>query len=206
MILAWPALLGLLLASVRVRLRGASLQLPQLRALWLVYLAFIPQGIIFYAGGFADTPNALAAAVLIMSQFLLLCFVWLNREQAGAWLLGSGVGLNLLVITLNGGLMPVAPETLTQLAPHVPVEAWEIGARIDKDVVLPRPATQLWWLSDCLLLPSFLPYRVAFSIGDVLLALGAFQFTWSMGRPAERQRAPLISRKSHEHANHYASI
>ena len=60
----------------------------------------------------------LAAAILVSSQVLLLVFAWFNRDQPGLWALDLGLALNLLVIVLNGGLMPISPETVARLAPE----------------------------------------------------------------------------------------
>ena len=111
-------------------------------------------------------PDQWIPVILISTQFLLLIFVWLNRKQPGMWVLGLGLLLNLVVISLNGGWMPIAPETLMKL--NVPQETWEIGARhaFSKDMVLTKEMTRLWFLSDFLTLPKWIPYRVAFSIGE----------------------------------------
>jgi hypothetical protein len=89
-----------------------------LRLTWLAVLAFLPQWLAFY---FSVTrrliPDYLAVAALVGSQALFLVFAWFNRNQPGFWLLGLGLALNLLVITLNGGLMPISPETVAQLVP-----------------------------------------------------------------------------------------
>ena len=77
--------------------------------------------------------------------------------------------LNLFVILLNGGMMPISPETIQHLYPNASPGAWQIGQRlgVGKDIVLTISETRLWFLSDRFTLPDWIPYRVAFSLGDV---------------------------------------
>ena len=97
--------------------------------------------------------------------------------------MGTGLALTLLAITLNGGLVPVSPEVVAQLLPHIPANTWQVGERMGWNVVLPTADTRLWWLSDHLLLPVWFPYRKALSVGDTLIAAGAFWYLWSLGSP-----------------------
>jgi len=125
----------------------------------------------------------LAATVLTSSQLLLLLFVWFNRKQSGFWILGVGLFLNLAVIGLNGGLMPISPETLGRMVPDRPAGSWQIGSRVGnaKDIILPTPQTRLAWLSDRFLLPPWFPAQAAFSTGDIFIAIGAFWWLWESG-------------------------
>lgn len=127
--------------------------------------------------------DEVAATALISSQGLLLLFAWLNRRQNAFWVLGTGLLLNLLVIVLNGGLMPTSPETLAKLRQDSSVAPWPIGSRVggSKDVLLPTAKMRLPWLSDRFLLPAWFPFQAAFSLGDILIALGAFWFLWKSG-------------------------
>jgi len=128
----------------------------------------------------------MAIAALVGSQMLLLLFVWCNRAHPGFWLLGLGLVMNLTVIVLNGGLMPISPETVVRIAPPgTPVDAlFPPGTRLGttKDIVLETQDTRLWWLSDILLFPTWFPMpQFAYSVGDVLIAAGVIQLLWRSG-------------------------
>ena len=184
MILLWAVAAGLIAGLGRAWVGRHEFQPPELRLLWLVPVAYLPQFLAFnWHTTRALIPHSLAAAALVGSQILLLIFAWVNRNKPGFWALGLGLALNLLVITINGGLMPISPETVTQLSPNAPPDSWGMNQRLwgGKDIVLTVDATHLWWLSDCLLLPTWMPDQVAFSIGDILIALGAFLLMWASG-------------------------
>ncbi|MBN1148379.1 MAG: DUF5317 domain-containing protein [Anaerolineales bacterium] len=189
MILLLAVLAGALAGLARARCGGCCFQLGVQSHVWLIFLSVFIQGLAFY---FPPTrgrmPDQLAACFLISSQIGLLMFVWLNRKQPGLSILGAGLVLNLLVIVANGGLMPISPEVAHQLVPTRPVDAWETGVRFgwSKDILLAKTDTFLWWLSDCLVSPPWFLSRVAFSPGDVLVAIGAFWFFWVRGGPQEQ--------------------
>jgi hypothetical protein len=184
LILLLAVIAGLLAGQARAWNGGRHLSAPSLRLVWLVPVAFLPQWLAFFLPATRRLiSDNLAAATLVSSQMLLLIFAWRNRHQPGFWAMGFGLALNLLVIALNGGLMPISPETVAQLAPDAPSGAWQVGGRFgtSKDVILPTTATRMWWLSDRFLLPAWFPYRVAFSLGDVFIAGGAFWSLWVLG-------------------------
>jgi len=127
----------------------------------------------------------LAAAALVSSQALLLLFAWFNRKHGAFWVLGLGLILNLTVGVLNGGLMPISLDTLMKMKLDTPVASWQMGGRVgsSKDILLSPAQTRLAWLSDHFLLPAWFPYKAAFSLGDVFIAIGAFWLLWSSGAP-----------------------
>lgn len=184
MVLAFAVIVGLIAGLARAWVGKRSYRIVSVRLPGLVFFAFLPQLISFYlARAGIRIPGEWAPVILVSSQVLLLVFVWLNRKQPGFWLLGAGLLLNFLVIVLNGGLMPISPETVRKIYPNVPESLWQVGKRLGngKDIVLPVSATRLWLLSDRFLLPDWIHYPVAFSAGDVLIALGAFWLLWSLG-------------------------
>ncbi len=185
MILLWGIVFGLLAGLLRAWYGGCSYQAPSVRGIVVVLIAFIPQFLAFFAP-FTRTLTTYRSAslALVSSQVLLLFFVWLNRRTPAFWVMGVGLLLNLLVIVSNGGLMPISPDTIERLTPDKPAETWEIGTRLGttKDVILWASDTRFEWLADRYAAPDWYPQVVAFSFGDVLIALGAFGLFWTAGR------------------------
>jgi hypothetical protein len=189
MILLVAVVAGALAGLARARLGGRRFQVGALDHVWIIFLAVFIQALAFYLPPTRDImPDRLAAYLLISSQIGLVVFVWLNRKQPGLWVLGAGLILNLVVIFANGGLMPISPEIATRLVPTRAIDTWETGVRFgwSKDILLDKADTLFWWLSDCLVSPAWFLPRVAFSPGDVLVALGAFWFFWARGGPQDR--------------------
>ena len=86
-----------------------------------------------------------------------------------------GLVLNMAVIIVNGGFMPINPNTAERLVGAERIASFEIGSRIGyKDILLPSTETRLEWLADRFLPPVGFPYQVAFSLGDIFIAFGAF--------------------------------
>jgi hypothetical protein len=87
----------------------------------------------------------------------------------------AGLVMNMAVMLSNGGFMPINPDTAERIIGTERIVSFELGSRIGyKDILLPDTETRLEWLADRFLPPVWLPYQVAFSLGDVFIALGAF--------------------------------
>jgi len=184
-LLLFAIVIGAAAGLARAQVNGQRYEIADLHHLWLVPVAILPQ---FFAFQLPATRSQmsieLAATALVSSQALLLFFAWSNRERPGFLLLGLGLALNFVVIVLNGGLMPISPETISRLIPELPSGTWPAGERFGtgKDIVLIATDTKLWWLSDRIILPAWLPFRAAFSIGDFVIAAGASWFFCFSGR------------------------
>jgi hypothetical protein len=150
----------------------------------LVIAAFLPQILAFYLPATrAIIPGWLVNACLVSSLIGLLIFVWLNRTHHELWVAGLGISANLLVIIANGGLMPITMATVAALYPEAGLGSIFLGSRLgwSKNIVLSNETMHFGFLSDCLLMPDWIPWRYAFSLGDVLIAAGVFWLLWNGG-------------------------
>lgn len=184
MILLLAIITGLVAGVVRTKYGGHAYAVPEFKLGWLLIIAVIPQLFIFHlpitSSIFSDN---LAAIFLVSTQIFLLIFVWQNRKLSGLWILGIGLLMNLGVIALNGGLMPISLKTLHRLQPDAVIESLDIGTRMgsSKDKLVVTSFTKLWFLSDRFVVPDWIPYRVAFSLGDIFIAMGVFWLLWTHG-------------------------
>ena len=151
----------------------------RLRGLWLFFLAF---GIQVVAFPFAFLPwttgeDAAKALWLVSYGCLLVAAVW-NRRIIGAQIVALGMALNLVAILVNGGRMPATPEAMQAAELDFAVRHNSVAAA---DPSLP-------WLVDRFAAPEWVPLTNVFSVGDVVIAAGAFALVFA----ATGARLPLL--------------
>ena len=146
-------------------------------------VAFLPQLFIAYMPATRQLLNdGLASLSLLVSLALFFVFAWFNRRLPGMPILIFGLLLNFVVIVANGGWMPISLHTANLLIGKDVLQFVNLGSRFgEKDILLPVQNIHLEFLADRFLLPAWLPYKVAFSLGDVLISVGAF---WLLAQPA----------------------
>ncbi len=175
MILAFAVIVGLVVSLIRHQGRTASrIAAIPLHSAWLALLALALQIPLLRAPFGTARQVTAQQALFLLSQLSLLAFVWRNRRLPGIKIVGLGVVCNLLVIILNSGFMPITPETLVRINPGSTLNEWPAGLHygFSKDIILPQEETNLWLLSDILILPPPFPWPVAFSLGDLVIAAG----------------------------------
>ena len=136
----------------------------ELRALWLVLLAFALQ-FVMRVGGYGGP--VLVGVGYAITYVMLLAFLVLNRSHWELMLLGAGLLSNATVIWVNGGKMPVSREAYL-LATGAPLPS------SDPTHIPLTAAAHLPWLSDIWVLPKPFPLPGVFSLGDVVVVIGLF--------------------------------
>jgi hypothetical protein len=137
----------------------------RLRAVWLFFVAFGLQVVAFPFGFLPWETGSTPAKVLWLASYgCLLAAAVLNRGVRGVRIVALGLLLNLSAIVANGGLMPVLPGARDASGHSYIAEANSVA---DPEPILP-------WLVDRWAAPDWVPLANVFSVGDVVIAVGAF--------------------------------
>jgi hypothetical protein len=115
------------------------------------------------------TPAAAARVLQGAGYLAAIAVLWQNR--AHPWMLPIlvGLGLNSLVIALNGGRMPVSQDALLHVTHAIDPQA--AAASLDTRHVTTDPGTRLGIFGDVVPL-GVGAFGVVLSPGDCLMALG----------------------------------
>lgn len=138
--------------------RGDLRRLSDLRPRWWPLLFVAIAGRALAAAPLGETAQR---GVYVVALWLLVLFVSANLALPGAVVIGAGIFLNALVITLNGGAMPISSEALGAAGATPPGDA--LHRRLTDGTALPI-------LSDVIPLSLF---RGVYSVGDIALSAGA---------------------------------
>ena len=161
-------LLPVAVALALVPLLGGTLRAlseVRLRASWLFFAAFGLQ-IVAFPFGFLpwETGESPAKALWLVSYGCLLAAAVANRRMQGVPLVAVGLLLNLSAIVANAGQMPVLPDARDASGHSYLSEANSVA----------DPAPLLGWLVDRWAAPDWVPLANVYSVGDVVIAVGAF--------------------------------
>jgi hypothetical protein len=135
---------------------------------WLLLGAVVVREIILLTPlGRSDGARFIYIAALIV---ILTWTIQHWQLVRGIWLASAGIALNLVVIIVNGERMPVAPDLAGSLLRH--------GGTIGQYTVM-NGSTRLNLLGDWI---AIYPVPEAYSLGDVLIALGLAIVMFSAAR------------------------
>jgi hypothetical protein len=137
----------------------------RLRAIWLFYVAIGLQIVAFPSQTLPwSVGDRLAIGLWLASYACLVVAAACNLRVRGAAVVGLGMASNLVAVLANGGHMPGLPSAL-RAAGHT-----YTGSH-NNEVVASHP--HLAWLVDRWAVPHWIPGGNVYSVGDVLIAVGA---------------------------------
>jgi uncharacterized protein DUF5317 len=178
---------GLALVAVVVALAGGRLSaLGELRvrakaailgalALQLLIVTIAPT---WFSARVAD-------ALHVSSYALAVWFLWSNRQLPWLWVAALGGALNLAAIAANGGQMPAARAALRSAG------LLHQGDGFANSGVVAH--AKLAFLGDVFSVPKGFPFANVFSVGDVVLLVGAALLTVTVcGIPRLVRSAPSL--------------
>jgi hypothetical protein len=182
MVLALPVVVGILLGLLA---RGDLRRLANLdfRRIELFYAAVGAQ-ILAFPFSFLPwhTSDGAARTLWLASYGLLVCAAVINRHVTGVPVVAAGMVANIVAVIANGGHMPALPRALhaagLSLRTHYNSAA----------VATPH----LSWLVDRWAVPRDLGVGNVFSVGDVVIAIGAVVLVVS----AMGAKLPALPRRS----------
>ena len=162
MFILYAVLGGLLIGLVS----GGSIErLGRLRLRWapLIAIGMIAQ-LALFSTPVGDTLGAAAPWVYVLTNALVLVAVARNLAVPGLALVLAGGIANVVAIVANGGYMPVSPGALAAMGRSA--QTGYSNSRLMADVRLAP-------LTDLFAMPTWVPAANVFSIGDVLIGVGA---------------------------------
>jgi hypothetical protein len=164
--------------------RGSPSRLGDLRFAWAPLIATgMAIQVVLFSTPLGESLGAVAPVVYIVSNLAVLAAVWRNLEIPGMPLVLAGGGSNLLAIVANRGTMPVSPEALIALG-RLRTEGYVNSGPVEGVVLGP--------LTDLFAMPAWLPLANIFSVGDVLIGIGAAVAVIA----AMHGRGPLVARSA----------
>ncbi|QEC46302.1 hypothetical protein FSW04_01065 [Baekduia soli] len=185
----------LILGILSVPLTGGNLVRAadvRFRRRWAIIAALLGQIVVIeiLPGG----SPALHQGAHLATYALAAVFIVSNVRITGVGLMGLGGGLNLLAIAANHGIMPARAGAL-RTAGLAPPPGHFANSAVVSDA-------HLRWLGDVFAVPSWVPLANVYSVGDVLLLIGAVGGLHAVcgSRPATWVRAHLRPRALHVEA------
>jgi len=144
---------------------GSASRLGDLKIAWapLIALGMAVQ-LVLFSSPIGDALGPAAPAVYVISNAVVLVAVARNLAIPGMVLVLLGGASNLVAIVANGGYMPVSHDALVAIGRGAR-EGYTNNVQSENVVLMP--------LTDLFAMPVWVPMANIFSVGDVLIGVGA---------------------------------
>lgn len=149
-----------------------------LRFKWLIFAGLALQIMITVVVRVSESTGEL---LHLVSYVPVLAFLVLNSKLRGVALVTLGATLNILAIVANKGTMPASLSAVQSAGIHYD-ESFSNSA--------PVAHPKLQFLGDIFAVPQRFPLANVYSIGDILIVLGAAWCIYSTTRRIKSERVP----------------
>lgn len=143
--------------------RMSRLALVRFRGWWILLAALTSQIVIIEV--VPEANETLLEAVHLATYVAAGLFVLLNWRIPGLVVIAMGGFLNGATIALNGGTLPASRPAMVMAGIDIKAQEFKNSGLLT-DPVLP-------WLGDIFVWPTPMPFANVYSIGDMLIVLGA---------------------------------
>jgi hypothetical protein len=144
---------------------GSASRLGDLRIAWAPLIALgLAVQLLLFSSPIGDALGPAAPAVYVVSNGVVLVAVARNLAIPGFLLVLLGGISNLVAIVANGGYMPVSRDALVAIGRGAR-EGYSNNVQSENVVLAP--------LTDLFAMPAWVPMANIFSVGDVLIGVGA---------------------------------
>lgn len=155
---------------------------------WIFAGAIMQYGALYLAGRDISFFVMYGPWFFIASFFPLLYGVWASRRLPGLRWVGVGLILNMIVITANGGSMPVNMAVAERVGLEAVAEPLQDARQFRHQPM--DASTRLWFLGDVIPIPPPYPRAGVASIGDLLMVFGVFVLVQRTMVEPGRSRGP----------------
>jgi len=150
--------------------KWGNFTLYKFKGSWLVFVAILLQVSIFNPWWEKYVNDGMITNLTYcLSIILLIIFILRNFNLTGLRLLGAGIASNGIAIIANGGYMPTSINSLKHILSVERIARIESGSA-SYNIILITDNTKFKFLCDIFYVPGINVY----SVGDILIALGAF--------------------------------
>jgi len=144
---------------------GSASRLGDLRIAWAPLIALgLAVQLLLFSSPIGDALGPAAPALYVLSNAVVLVAVARNLAIPGFVLVLLGGISNLMAIVANGGYMPVSHDALVAIGRGAR-EGYSNNVQSGNVVLAP--------LTDLFAMPAWIPMANIFSVGDVLIGVGA---------------------------------
>jgi hypothetical protein len=138
---------------------------------WPLAVGGLAVQVVLFARPVAEHVGSEGPVIYVLSTLAVMAALLRNLTRPGLVVIAVGAALNLVAVLANGGAMPSSPEAWMALngVAELPVSHFSNSVLIGPDTLVP-------FLGDIFVWPRPLPLANVFSIGDVIIAVGAVMF------------------------------